>query len=346
MNIYLIKHIDITMDYSKYYLKNYMKQQESLSAERYSRPNNHEESESEPVNTMSDEDIDSRFAIEGNVEIEVTPQPINVTQTSYGDYQENPPIIDILPQSYDRYSTRRKGWLMTLAIVTCVLLTVVIGDFATGGALLASIGKRGDANSAPGVSYYGLVLKTCDSYSVARMYAEQQRLMGGAGYILKEEDKYVIVGDVYDDEGEAKAISEKNQGSRIVKIQVKEVDFDSIFKGNSQLLRSMGGYYAAIVTQLSVVADELTGGQIDKLKALEKIEGIKNNLQMQYDELTSEKQQNGNTEILLADVNSTLGILSNLLDSNISRPNLVCDVRYSKIQIIINYRQMVSSMSS
>ncbi len=67
---------------------------------------------------------------------------------------------------------------------------------------------------------------------------------------------------------------------------------------------------------------------------------------MQYDELTSEKQQNGNTEILLADVNSTLGILSNLLDGNISRPNLVCDVRYSKIQIIINYRQMVSSMSS
>lgn len=334
------------MDYSKYYLKNYVKQQQTQSSARYSRPNSNEDGDLNAQTNETVEDSNTQYAIEGGVEIEVTPQPITVAQTTYGDYQENPPIIDILPQSYDKYSSRRKGWLMSLAIITCLLLTIVMGDFATGGALLASIGKRAQANSMPSVSYYGVVLKTCESYSVARMYAEQQRLMGGAGYILKEDENYILIGDVYDEEGEAKAISEKNKGSRIVQIQVKEIDFDTMFKGNSQLLRSMGGYYATIVTQLSLVADELTEGKIDKFKALEKIEGISENLKMQYDELTKEKDQSNNAALLLADINATLGILSNLLDDSISRPNLVCDVRYSKIQIIINYRQTVSSMSS
>lgn len=319
------------MDYSKYYLKNYIKRQSAIEREYGSEPTDVSEEE---------------YRIEHNVEIEVTPQLTGAVQTDYQYYEEDDAIIDIIPQSYDRYGSRRKGWLMSLTIITCVLLTIVIGDFVTGGALLASVGKRSAATSAPQANYYAIVLKTCDSYSVARMYAEQQRLMGGAGYILKEQDKYALVGDIYDDMSDANAAVENNEGSRLISIEIKEADFDGIFKDSSQLMQSMGGYYAAIVTQLAVIANELTGGQIDKYKALERIEGIKENLQMQYDELCAENSENKNAQLLLGDINATLGILSNLQNPNISRPNLVCDVRYSKMQIVLNYRSLVSTMSS
>ena len=233
---------------------------------------------------------------------------------------------------------------MTLAIITCVLLTVVVGDFATGGALLAGLSKQGVA--MPTQSYYAVALKTCDTYSVARMYAEQQRLQGGAGYILKDGNAYALVGDIYDNLSDANAVVNANEGSKLINIEVKEVDFDSLFKGSSQLLRSMGGYCSSILTQLDVIADDLTASKIDKIKALENVEVIKNNLQLQYDELSTEVGDSKNAQLLLADIDAPLGILSNLLNSSISRPNLVCDIRYSKVQMIVNYRQLVSNFSS
>ncbi len=329
------------MDYSKYYLKNYLK---NLNGEERREEGNSVGDLPDGERSRSFESEEQNFDRE--VEIEVTPQLTGMVQTNYrvDDYES--PIIDIIPQSYDRYGARRKGWLMTLAIITCVLLTVVVGDFATGGALLAGIGGAKQDKAMPTVSYYAVVLKTCDSYSVARMYAEQQRLRGGAGFILKENEKYALVGDIYDDLGDANSVVEDNEGSRIVNIEIKEVDFDTLFEGSSQLLKSMGGYSGSIVTQLAVVADELSGSEIDKAKALEKIEGIKENLKMQYDELSAEVGENKNVALLVADVNATLGILENLLNSSVSRPNLVCDIRYSKVQIIVNYRQLVSTLSN
>ena len=97
---------------------------------------------------------------------------------------------------------------------------------------------------------------------------------------------------------------------------------------------------------MDVIADDLTASKIDKIKALENVEVIKNNLQLQYDELSTEVGDSKNAQLLLADIDATLGILSNLLNSSISRPNLVCDIRYSKVQMIVNYRQLVSNFSS
>ncbi|MDE5756636.1 MAG: hypothetical protein K2I23_06055 [Clostridia bacterium] len=330
------------MDYSKYYLKNYLKQQNAVER-GYDERISDTARDSEYARADS---VEQDYRVDERVEIEVAPQLTGMVQTNYQiDDEEESPIIDIIPQAYDRYSSRRKGWLMTLTIITCLLLTVVVGDFATGGALLAGIGGRQD-KAMPTVSYYAVVLKTCDSYSVARMYAEQQRLMGGAGYILKDGEKYALVGDIYDDLADANAVVSENEGSRLINIEVKEVDFDNLFKGSSQLFRSMGGYCSGLLTQLDVIADDLTASKIDKTKALENIEVIKDNLEAQYNQLSAEVGDDKNAALLLADIDATLGILSNLLNSSISRPNLVCDIRYSKVQMIINYRQLVSSFSS
>ncbi|MDE6372651.1 MAG: hypothetical protein K2L61_03825, partial [Clostridia bacterium] len=179
------------MDYSKYYLKNYLKQQNAPE-----RGYDSQSDESRESNYVQADEAERDYRVDDSVEIEVTPQLTGMVQTNYHLDDEESPIIDIIPQSYDRYGSRRKGWLMTLAIITCVLLTVVFGDFATGGALLAGISVR-QSQTMPTVSYYAVVLRTCDTYSIARMYAEQQRLMGGAGYILKDGEKYALIGDIY-----------------------------------------------------------------------------------------------------------------------------------------------------
>ena len=202
------------MDYSNYYLKNYYK-------------NRNGNRDSEPVEQkVLDESREERQSAVGDiyddsqVEIEVVPQLTSMVQTNYEIGDDDDAIIDILPQSYDRQDSKRKSWIMSLAIITCLLLTVVIGDFATNGALLARVSSLYRTQATPKSGFYAIVLKSSDSYSNARIYADQIRLVGGAGYIVKSGEKYLIVGDVYDDLSEANAVVDKNEGSQLISYEI------------------------------------------------------------------------------------------------------------------------------
>ena len=82
----------------------------------------------------------------------------------------------------------------------------------------------------------------------------------------------------------------------------------------------------------------MSAQQIDKQAAIDQIENIRDNLQIQFDELSSESgAENPFVKTLLSDVNVSLGLLSNLCSDSISRPNLICDIRFTKFQLILNY---------
>lgn len=332
------------MDYSNYYLKNYFKNREADSRESV---NMRSEIADEENLRRDYADGDCDYVQSGNVEIEVVPQLTGMVHTNYKvDEEEEEEIIDIVPQAYDRADSKRKVWIMSLTIITCMLLTVVIGDFASGGALLASISSLYRTQALPKSSFYALVLKSSDNYSSARIYADQIRLLGGAGYIVKNGDRYIVIGDIYDDLSEANGVVEKNEGSELISYTVEEIDFDKVFLGNSPLMKTMGGYSLSVINQLTIIGDNLATGQIDKARAVEQIGGIYDNLKMQFDELSAEsKTENEAVKLLMNDLNVSLGLLSNLSGDSVSRPNLLCDIRYTKVQMTLNYCQMISSLS-
>ena len=234
---------------------------------------------------------------------------------------------------------------MSLAIITCLLLTIVIGDFATNGALLAKVSSLYRMQATPKSGFYAIVLKSSHSYSSARIVADQIRLVGGAGYIVKSGDKYLVVGDVYDDLSEANSVVEKNEGSQLISYEIEEIDFEKIFSDNSAIMQSMGGYSVAIVNQLAKIGESLSNQQIDKQTAVEQIENIKDNLQMQFDKLNEESSSdNPHVKMLLSDVNVSLGLLTNLCSDAVSRPNLICDIRYTKFQLVLNYANFASNL--
>lgn len=332
------------MDYSNYYLKNYFKNRDTDSRESINMRG--EISDEEDPRRDSDGG-DSEYVQSGNVEIEVVPQLTGMVHTNYKvDEEEEEEIIDIVPQAYDRADSKRKVWIMSLTIITCMLLTVVIGDFASGGALLAGISSLYRTQALPKSSFYALVLKSSDNYSGARIYADQIRLLGGAGYIVKNGDRYIVIGDIYDDLSEANGVVEKNEGSELISYTVEEIDFDKVFSGNSPLMKTMGGYSLSVINQLAVIGDNLATAQIDKARAVEQIGGIYDNLKMQFDELSAESNTNSEAvKLLMNDLNVSLGLLSNLSGDSVSRPNLLCDIRYTKVQMTLNYCQMISSLS-
>lgn len=327
------------MDYSNYYLKNYYKNKNNNSG------SNAENTERKTIDSNQEVEEPRYYEEDARVEIEVVPQLTSMVQTNY-EIKDDDEIIDVIPQNYDREDSKRKSWIMSLAIITCLLLTIVIGDFATNGALLAKVSSLYRTQSAPKSGFYAIVLKSSDSYSSARIVADQIRLVGGAGYIVKSGEKYLVVGDVYDDLSEANAVVEKNEGSQLISYEIQEIDFEKIFASNSALMQSMGGYSVAIVNQLGKIGEALSNQQIDKQQAVEQIENIRDNLQMQFDKLNEESNSDDSrVKALLNDVNVSLGLLSNLCSDSVSRPNLICDIRYTKFQLVVNYANFTTNLN-
>ena len=348
--------ISFNMDYSKYYLKNYYKyhhdedmedyeeeyevlDDQPISSDSSTQSDNVEQSEIQPIRSES-----KKYYARG-VEIEVVPQLTSVVDTNYRINEEDV-IIDVEPQIYDRYDNKRKGWIMTLAIVACLLITIVIGDFVTNGALLNGITSLYKGADMPKTNYYLLVLKETSSYQQARVYSDQMRLQGAGGYILKSDDNYLIIGDVYDDLDEANTVVDKNSGSTLLNYTIDSVDYESVLTGGSELMISMGGYSVSIIEQLSIIGESLTKSEIDKSQALEKIQTINDNLKLKYEELQEEAlNSNYNIKLLMADIDTTLGLLENLVSDSSLRPNLLCDIRYTKTQMTLNYYLMTQKMS-
>lgn len=341
------------MDYSKYYLKNYFRyhrEEDEDYAQEYEVIDDmpDEVREDEEFETPEKEQINppkaQKYYARG-VEIEVVPQLTSMVDTNYRISEEDV-IIDVEPQPYDRADSRRKGLIMTLAVIACLLLTLVIGDFASEGALLKGITSLYKSQSAPSSGYYLLVYTKSATYQEARLYADRMRLQGGGGYILKSGEEYLLIADVYDDIDEANAVADKNSGSSLLSYAVPAQDYSDLLAGGSELMISMGGYSASIVAQLSTIGESLTKLEIDKAAALDKIEDIESNLRLKYEELNKEDvSANYNIKVLMADIDVTLGLLENLVSESVSRPNLVCDIRYTKIQMVLNYYTTVQKMA-
>lgn len=337
------------MDYSRYYLKNYFRHshdEDYDSREDYEVIDETVEETSRSEYSQSDEETPKahKYYARG-VEIEVVPQLTSMVDTNY-DISDDDVIVDVQARPYDRRDSRRKGLVITLAIVACLLLTVVIGDYASDGALLDGISSLYGTQAMPSSGYYMLVYKSTDSYQQARLYSDRMRLQGGGGYILKSGSEYLLIADVYDDLDEASAVKEKNEGSTLLSYNVKAVDYSNLLAGSSELMQSMGGYSASIVAQLSNIGENLTKLEIDKSRALEEISELKGNLRLKYDELSKEDvSTNYYVKLLMADIDVTLGLLENLLGESVSRPNLVCDIRYVKVQIVLNYYTLTEKMS-
>lgn len=338
------------MDYSRFYLKNYYKYNHDAdyidNDEQYEvvDEENAEEDYSHTERSRPQQNTAKKY-IDRGIEIEVVPQLTSVADTNYRINEEDI-IVDVEPQVYDRADNRRKGWIMTLAIVACILLTIVVGDYATKGALLGGITSLYKGKDLPKTSYYLLILKSTDSYQQARVYSDQMRLQGAGGYILKSGDEYLLIADIYDDLDEANNVVEKNNGSKLINYTIDSQDYNSLLSGGSELMVSMGGYASSIIEQLTLIGESLTKLEIDKNQALEKIENIQDNLRLKYEELQKESvSSNYNIKLLMADIDTTLGLLSNLTEQTQSRPNLVCDIRYTKIQMVLNYYQMTEKMA-
>lgn len=247
---------------------------------------------------------------------------------------------------------RRKSKFRKTALLVCLFLvmtlsTFVACDFITQGGVIATIG---DWVSAAAIerTYYALASAQFDNLTDARAYSAALRMQGGAGYIAKNGDAYCVYAELYDNRETADTVKAKNEGSFLVEMPIKKIDYKRFEDKFRAAIEGYLAYATTLEAGLNQIAEGLQNGTQTLQSAKDRTQTLKDGLEQSIRQFNvlAEQMTSGDTDAVLSDMRAALGLLDNLTNDELSRPNYLCDVRYYRIQIVLNHTALCNRLSA
>lgn len=335
--------IRFSMDYSAYFLKNLDK---DSAAKKY-RNEDYKRYRQERENPY-DEGVILQPPIPKDYSpstYEYRAMPVLEMENEYGK--------SILPPAAKERIRRGKRWSVPRKIALCVCLFLVVTastfvacDFLTQGGVIGALADMAEATKIQ-KTYYFLASAEFDTLTDARAYSAALRLQGGAGYVAKRGDTYYVYAEMYDNRQTAEAVSQKNKDSRLIELNVKNANlkrFDQKFRA---ALEGFLDYGPVLCEEMIQIADALQSGTTTVQAAKEKVNALKDGLDQDIKQLNVfvDQMAGDDAQTIIDDMRAALGLLDNLTNDELSRPNFLCDVRYYRIQIALNYAELCRKLS-
>ena len=225
-----------------------------------------------------------------------------------------------------------------------ILLTVMITLLAFSLSLVAAdiLGNGGirlytslfNKNKTGVVTYYAVYATHSTDMSVSYKNASVVREEGGAGYVMKEGDEYYVVLNIYDDEENAKRVSERKANYGIIELEVYDFDVE---KQPSLADAEIGkDLYREAYLTLYQAANDLASGKYakeDMKRALASTKQKVTTVENAYSEKVTGITDTPAIEfkVMLAEIRSSF----ENLEQNDER--LVADARYFSVMIVRSY---------
>ena len=331
------------MDYSKFYLKNYVPTDEPVEEEdkiifpRLEARTQPEIMYINPDGEVFDPELKSETDEKEDINI------LNNGQSSINDDKnENVSVYEGIEEnsSYNHPHVARKQiakkqslanrFCQVMLIFTIVVMSIIVSaDFLTDGKAIAAIMDCFKANK---IEYYAVLENPRDDITSSQVDSYAMRLKGGAGFTVKNADKYYNVYAVFDNVSDAESYSKENGGQ----ILTLNTEFYDDIQGE---LKSYKDYPVKTVDDLNKILSDQKEKKITTAQAIEKLGDVKEDFAMTYDNMNNAaKGDNEDKSVtLLANASVALSALEYLCDTTVSRPNLACDIRYTVCRIIFTY---------
>lgn len=308
------------MDYSKFYLKNYV-------------PEQNDENDDSPVMPR----IESRTQPEIiyiNPDGEVFDPQLSSTIKSEDAKTEQEDIADEYPKVTRKEPPAKKSFAnrfcQTILIFAIVIMSLIVSaDFITDGKAIAAITQLADSAD---VEYYAVLENGVTDLEKCKVNAYAMRLQGGAGFTVKNGDDYYNVYEMFENKSDAEKHANQN-GGKLIELNT---DFYDDLSGE---MKSYIDYPIRTCADLNNVLASLIAKEITTAQALEKLNGVKEDFAVEYDNMNNAatSDESDKTVVLLANASVALSELERLCDTSVSRPNLACDIRYAVCRIIFTY---------
>lgn len=310
------------MDYSKFYLKNYVPEPD----------NDNDMPEIPRIETHSLPEIiyinpDGEVFDPG---IQNSSQNESTNSGALSEPEDKVAIPEVVRKPHvSKQSALNRFCQATLIFAIIVMSLIVSADFVTNGKAIAAI----TGAFTPSVqNYYAVLTNPREDLATCKADSYAMRLKGGAGFVVKNGDNYYNVYAIFDNESDAEEYINQNGGETLTLTTnyYDEIDGE---------LKNYIDYPVKTCESLNDVLTKLADRDITTSEALDKLEDIKNDFAVTYDNMNNAANGNesGKSLSLLANASVALSALDYLCDTSVSRPNLACDIRYTVCVILFTY---------
>lgn len=248
----------------------------------------------------------------------------------------------------------RSALYALLLIVICFCATLLSCDFLTGGKVMSEVTNAVLFNQKEYYRvYYAVQLFEFKTLAEAQSASEEIREKNGAGYIIKDGNNYLVIGGIYKNKEDAESVRKNLENDDftatvIFSVPVKNISV-SLFPEDVQTEAELAFKYFFVVTdKLFEISNDLDKGLTDDETAVSNIKNLLKNLTVLQENFNGKSAlYETNVEVIRfkAQLNAVVASVENLLNTAISRPNLLCDIRYTAALIVVTTRSYSETKS-
>ena len=234
--------------------------------------------------------------------------------------------------------THQKKWLFVLFLFVCSLCSIFGSFFVFSLVDVTSALSLNKYLLFNEKSYFAVSIKSAQSYNELGKDVNTLKLQDGAGYVLKNGDKFFLIANVYATKNDAQSVLEKLniESASVVEIRLEKLIISSEYSSKQiEALKNALCLVNDAYNSLSNIVISLDRGEIldaearQKLKLFEetcrvKKESFSNAFQNDYQNLTTR------VKIFLSET------ISNISSLAISQ-NLSSDIKYQTVSILSSF---------
>ncbi|MEG1609415.1 MAG: hypothetical protein RR348_06060, partial [Clostridia bacterium] len=231
-------------------------------------------------------------------------------------------------------------------VVIGILASFIASDIVTEGQVFKKMSMIANSSTQQ-QDFYVVVLKEFGTYEDAQKFSVSSRAQGASGFIIKQNQKFCVVGDVFDKSENAEKVSEKQIDSSVMLLSIPNINYKTLPKPFDKKLSAHMSYALSIVKKLNEIIAPLSTLELSESEAMSKIyaEYISMQDKCQKFELFCKKYPEKFVADISCDMYTNLSLLDNLRNDKLSRPNLVSDIRYYKMQILVNFQALCNNLN-
>lgn len=360
------------IDYSYYYVKNYLKGRQSVVKE-YRQPVD----EVSPakvtyiprVTAMPDEIDDEPYAVKyssrnervGRGELPTgeryTVEVVNGTERdnayrlesgeggySHGDGDKKRKKKHKNKKSKANPYRKRGLAIVILTIIICASITLLIADAVNDGYILDEIKSVFTQSSA--LTYYAVETGSYTDKQTARVFAMQISAMGGSGYVVDDNGIFRVLAEVYPDKKSADIVAARlmtdGYDGKIYCFEMPKISYESFPQSIRNNTKRTLKYVELCYNTLYSTSTKLAEKKIDKSGAESEIKTLimsVRNMLVEYESNADNDVDHDSVVKVRAQLSAAIAAIDNLFEAK-TNTELLSDIRYTQALILNTHRAL------
>lgn len=338
------------LDYSKYYVKNYLKDSDA-SEKLYQQQIDYDEvpvsriTHIPRVTAMMPDEIDNvPYLKEPEYEREA-----RKTVPYTGAREElpyNAKKRGINNKRRKKANYRKRGlMIVVLTIMICTTITLLIADSVSGGYIFDEM-RAVFSGAKISDTYYAVQAGNFADAQTAKVFATQLSAIGGAGYVIND-NGYRVIAEVYHEKKDADIIAARlatdGYESSVYTIEFNKFDYQSFPQTLRNNTKQVIEYIGITYRSLYNVGAGLAARKIDASGARSELKTLLasiRNILVDYESNADNDVDHDSVMKVRVQLNAAVAAIQNLLDDKMSNNDLLSNVRYTNAMLINTHRAL------